>query len=283
MKYAIIVDSSCDLYIDDNFTNDTFMARVPLKLRVGEKEYTDDFDLDIISLMKEMSECSEPTGTAAPSPQEWYNAFKDADEVFAVTITSALSGTYSSAMVAKNMLLENYPEKKVHIIDSKAAGSGLTLIVRKLQELIAQKMSFEEIVKNITEYCKKIKVFFILESMDNLVKSGRVSAIAGKLAGMLGIKILGQASAEGTIELLRKARGKDVIYKKTEEDMLANGYQGGKIIISHCFNEEKVRFFLNIIKESFSNIEVEVMPTSGLCSYYAEEKGLIIAFETSTI
>lgn len=279
MRYSIVVDSSCDMYIDDNYTNDTFMTRVPLKLRVGEKEYIDDYDLDIVSFMKEMSECSEATGTAAPSPQEWYNAFEQADEVFAITITSALSGTYSSAVVAKNMMLEKFPDKKIHIIDSKAAGSGLTMIVRKLQQLIAQKMAFEEIVENITEYCKKIKVFFILESMDNLVKSGRVSAIAGKLAGMLGIKILGQASAEGTIELLRKARGKDVIYKKTVEDMLANGYQGGKIIISHCFNEERVKFFLDIIKESFPDVEAEVMQTGGLCSYYAENKGLIISFE----
>ncbi len=279
MKYAIIVDSSCDMYIDDNYTNDTYMARVPLKLRVGEKEYIDDYDLDIVSFMKEMSECSEATGTAAPSPQEWYNAYEKADEVFVVTITSALSGTYSSAVVAKNMILEDFPDKKIHIIDSKAAGSGLTMIVRKLQEFIKQQMDFEEIVEKITEYCKKIKVFFILESMDNLVKSGRVSAIAGKLAGMLGIKILGQGSTEGTIELLRKARGKDVIYKKTVEDMLANGYKGGKIIISHCFNEERVKFFLDIIKESFPNVEAEVMPTSGLCSYYAENKGLIISFE----
>lgn len=279
MKYAIIVDSSCDMYIDDNYTNDTFMTRVPLKLRVGEKEYIDDYDLDIESFMKEMSECSEATGTAAPSPQEWYNAFEKADEVFAVTITSALSGTYSSAVVAKNMILEDFPDKKIHIIDSKAAGSGLTMIVRKLQEFIKQQMDFEEIVANITEYCKKIKVFFILESMDNLVKSGRVSAIAGKLAGILGIKILGQASSEGTIELLRKTRGKDVIYRKTVDDMLANGYQGGKVIISHCFNEERVKFFLDIIKESFPDVEAEVMPTSGLCSYYAENKGLIISFE----
>ncbi|MCI9565583.1 MAG: DegV family protein [Eubacterium sp.] len=279
MKYAIIVDSSCDMYIDDNYTNDTFMTRVPLKLRVGEKEYIDDYDLDIVSFMKEMSECSEATGTAAPSPQEWYNAFEKADEVFAVTITSALSGTYSSAVVAKNMILEDFPNKKIHIIDSKAAGSGLTMIVRKLQEFIKQQMDFEEIVANITEYCKKIKVFFILESMDNLVKSGRVSAIAGKLAGILGIKILGQASSEGTIELLRKTRGKDVIYRKTVDDMLANGYQGGKVIISHCFNEERVQFFLDIIKESFPDVEAEVMPTSGLCSYYAENKGLIISFE----
>lgn len=279
MKYAIIVDSSCDMYIDDNYTNDTFMTRVPLKLRVGEKEYIDDYDLDIESFMKEMSECSEATGTAAPSPQEWYNAFEKADEVFAVTITSALSGTYSSAVVAKNMILEDFPDKKIHIIDSKAAGSGLTMIVRKLQEFIKQQMDFEEIVANITEYCKKIKVFFILESMDNLVKSGRVSAIAGKLAGILGIKILGQASSEGTIELLRKTRGKDVIYRKTVDDMLVNGYQGGKVIISHCFNEERVKFFLDIIKESFPDVEAEVMPTSGLCSYYAENKGLIISFE----
>lgn len=279
MKYAIIVDSSCDMYIDDNYTNDTFMTRVPLKLRVGEKEYIDDYDLDIVSFMKEMSECSEATGTAAPSPQEWYNAFEKADEVFVVTITSALSGTYSSAVVAKNMILEDFPNKKIHIIDSKAAGSGLTMIVRKLQEFIKQQMDFEEIVANITEYCKKIKVFFILESMDNLVKSGRVSAIAGKLAGILGIKILGQASSEGTIELLRKTRGKDVIYRKTVDDMLANGYQGGKVIISHCFNEERVQFFLDIIKESFPDVEAEVMPTSGLCSYYAENKGLIISFE----
>lgn len=279
MKYAIIVDSSCDMYIDDNYTNDTFMTRVPLKLRVGEKEYIDDYDLDIVSFMKEMSECSEATGTAAPSPQEWYNAFEKADEVFAVTITSALSGTYSSAVVAKNMILEDFPNKKIHIIDSKAAGSGLTMIVRKLQEFIKQQMDFEEIVANITEYCKKIKVFFILESMDNLVKSGRVSAIAGKLAGILGIKILGQASSEGTIELLRKTRGKDVIYRKIVDDMLANGYQGGKVIISHCFNEERVQFFLDIIKESFPDVEAEVMPTSGLCSYYAENKGLIISFE----
>lgn len=279
MKYAIIVDSSCDLYIDDNNINDTFMSRVPLRLRIGEKEYTDDFSLDIKSFMKEMQEYPGATGSAAPSPEEWYNAYKEADEIFAVTITSALSGSYSSAMVGKNMLLEEYPDKKIHIIDSKAAGSGLTLIVRKLQEYIEQRLPFEEIVEKITAYCKKVKVFFILESMDNLVKNGRVNALSGKLAGILGIKILGQASEEGTIELLHKARGKDTIYKKTIQDMLAKGYQGGKIIISHCFNEEKAKYIIDELKAYFPIQHVEIMPTSGLCSYYAEERGIIIGFE----
>ena len=279
MKYAIIVDSSCDMYIDGNFTNDTFMARVPLRLRIGEKEYKDDFDLDIVSFMKEMRESSEATGSAAPSPQEWYDAYKNADEIFAVTITGALSGSYVSAEVGKSMLLENYPEKKIHIIDSKSAGAGPVLIVRKLQEFIQKNMTFEEIVESITEYCQKTKVYFILESMENLVKSGRVSAIAGKLAGILGIKILGQASNEGTIELLRKLRGRDLIYRKTFEDMLSNGYKGGKVIISHCFNKERVKYFSDMITEKFPGAEIDVEKTSGLCSYYAEEKGLIIAFE----
>lgn len=279
MKYAIIVDSSCDLYIDGNFENDTFMSRVPLRLRIGEKEYTDDFSLDVKAFMKEMKEYPGATGSAAPSPEEWYNAYKNADEVFAVTITSALSGSYSSAMVGKNMLLEDYPDKKIHIIDSKAAGPGLTLIVRKLQEYIKEKLSFEEIVERITEYCKKIKVFFVLESMDNLVKNGRVSVLSGKLAGLLGIKVLGQASEEGTIEMLHKARGRDTIYKKTIQEMLAKGYKGGKMIISHCFNNERAQYIIEAVKEYFPIENVEVMPTGGLCSYYAEQSGIIIAYE----
>lgn len=279
MKRAIIMDSSCDICMNDNAENNIYMEKVPLKLRVGEKEYVDDADLDIVSFIREMTECTEATGTAAPSPEEWYNAYKNADEVFAVTITSGLSGTYSSAMVGRDMLLEEYPDKKIHVFDSKSAGTGPAIIVRKLQEYIQKNMSFEDIVESINVYCKKIKTYYILESMENLVKSGRVSVIAGKLAGILGIKILGQASDEGTIELLRKLRGKDIIYKKAVEDMFASGYNGGKVMISHCFNEERVKFITDIIKESFPDAKIEVAPTGGLCSYYAEEKGVIIAFE----
>ena len=256
------------------------MARVPLKLRVGDVEYVDDTDLDVASFMKEMKEFQGATGSAAPSPQEWYNEFEKADMTFAVTITSRLSGSYSSAVAAKDMILEKYPEKKIHIVDSKAAGPGLALIVKKLQQLIQEDKSFEEIVNEITEYTKKVKVFFILESMDNLIKNGRVNALAGKLAGILGIKIMGKASDAGTIELVRKARGKDTIYKKTVEDILNNKYKGGKIMVSHCFNKEKANMIIDMIKEKFSDIESEIVTTGGLCSYYAEEKGLIIAFET---
>lgn len=279
MKRAIIMDSSCDISINGDFENQIYMEKVPLKLRVGEDEYIDDDNLDLVSFMRKMSECAEATGTAAPSPEEWYNAYKKADEIFAVTITSGLSGTYSSAIVGRQMILEKYPDKKIHVFDSKSAGTGPAIIVRKIQEYIQKNMSFEDIVSGIDEYCKRIKTYFILEFMENLVKSGRVSAIAGKLAGILGIKILGQNSTQGTIELLRKLRGKDVIYKKAVEDMFASGYNGGKVMISHCFNKERAEYISSLIKKKFPDAEIEVSTTGGLCSYYAEAKGVIMAFE----
>ena len=81
MKRAIIMDSSCDISINGDFENQIYMEKVPLKLRVGEDEYIDDDNLDLVSFMRKMSECAEATGTAAPSPEEWYNAYKKADEI----------------------------------------------------------------------------------------------------------------------------------------------------------------------------------------------------------
>lgn len=280
MKFAIVVDSGCDLIINsEEIIDDTFMSRAPLKLRVGDNEYVDNNDLDVAKFIEEMHASSEATGSAAPSPQEWYDAYVEADNIFAITLTSALSGSYRSAMAAKDMLEESHPEKKIHVIDSKSAGSGLTLLLRKLQELIHAGKEFDEIVTEINAYQKRTRLLFILESMDNLVKNGRVSPLVGKLAGMLGIKILGQASEEGTLEVLSKSRGKDMVHKKLVKEMIASGYNGGKLIISHCFNKEKAELILEMLKEHFPNIIAEIMPTSGLCSYYAEEKGILLAYE----
>lgn len=281
MKFAIIADSGCDLIIHPEITNDdTYMERIPLKLRIGDKEFVDDNNLDIPAFIREMKSSPKPTGSAAPSPQEWYDAYKHADYVFAITITSALSGSYSSAIAAKDMLEERHPEKKVHIIDSKSAGPGLTILIRKLQELIKSGLSFEEIISEITNYQQHTHLLFILESMDNLVKNGRVSPIVGKLAGMLGIKILGTATNKGELDVLHKCRGKDVIYKKTISEMLKNHFEGGKVVISNCFNPEKTEYIITMLKERFPNVCVEVMPTSGLCSYYAEENGILLSYES---
>lgn len=280
MKYGIVVDSGCDLRFDTpSGEKEIRYMRAPLKLRVGEKEFTDDFSLNISEFMEEMEAFDGPTGSAAPSPQDWYDAYKSADEVFAFTITGTLSGTHASAVTAQKMLLEEEPDKKIYILDSKSAGPELSLLVQKLTEYLHRNLTFEQIIEKINAYHKKLHLLFVLGSMDNLIKNGRISSLQGKLAGMLGIRVMGTASDEGTLELLHKCRGREAAYKKVIREMERRNYAGGKVIISHCCNEEKALALKGMIRELFPQSQIQIMPTSGLCSYYAERGGILLGFE----
>ncbi|MBE6024536.1 MAG: DegV family protein [Cellulosilyticum sp.] len=280
MQYGIVVDSSCDLtHLESSTSNKIDFTRVPLKLDVGTKEFVDDFDLDVEGFMKEVAAYNGKTGSAAPSPQAWFEAFEKSEYVFAITITSALSGSYSSAQTGARLFTEQYPNRKIHLIDSKSAGPELTLIAQKLVELIAQDLDFNTICERIEEYRKHTHLLFVLKSLDNLMKNGRVSKLSGTMAGLLGIKILGCASEEGTLELLQKCRGKMTAYNKAVETMLDREYKGGKVIISNCFAPDLAEYVASLIKEKYPDSNVEIMPASGLCSYYAEQGGLLIGFE----
>lgn len=276
MKYGIIVDSSCDLTELPDNQNQIFYDRAALKIRVGEKEYIDNLSLDLKDFMTDMENCKTTTGSSAPSPEDWYNAYIHADEIFALTISGKLSGSYNSAVAGMNMLLENYPDKKIHVIDSLSTGPEMTLAVYKLQECMKQNMPFEDIKDTITEYMKHTHLYCILESLDNLVRNGRVNKIVGNIAGMLGIKILGQASNEGTIDILQKCRGRKSVYDNLIKQIQSKYTTLSKVVISHCFNEEGAKFIKEKILSIFPKCVVTIMPTGGLCSYYAERNGLII-------
>lgn len=276
MNYVIVVDSGCDLVNFPECENIIF-ERAPLTVRVGEKEYVDDFSLDIDGFMDDMLHCTTTTGSAAPSPSLWYEAFKKADNVFAITITSSLSGSYRSAITAKNMLLEEAPDKNIHVIDSLSAGPELTVILYKLTEYIKEGLSFEEITRKITAYKENTGLGFMLESLDNFVRNGRVNKYVGKITGVLGIRIIGRTSADGELEVVHKSRGK---YLEQLANMIINdGYRGGRLVIAHCYNRAGADKLCEILKERFKGCLVEIMPTSGLCSYYAENHGLLIGYE----
>lgn len=277
MKYAIVVDSGCDLKEIDG--DEAGFFRAPLILNVGDREFVDDFSLDVTDFMKEMTAYGGKTGSAAPSPGVWQEMFDKAEEVFAFTITGTLSGSYASAMTARNVVAEKNPDKKIYIMDTCSAGPELTLMVEKTLEYIRNGMTFEEIVTGLAEYKKRTKLVFALSSLDNLIKNGRVSKLKGGMAGLLGIKILGYASESGTLEILKKCRGKLSVYDSMIEEMIRCGYRGGKVIISHCFNSEKAEYLTQKIKEKFPKSRVVTMPTSGLCSYYAEKQGILLGFE----
>ena len=279
MKYAIVTDSSCDLKSLPSSYDNIIYLQAPLSLRIGNKEFIDDDTLNIENFMKEMQASTEATGSAAPSPQCWIDAFEQADIIFAITISSKLSGSWQSAVSAKEMYLEEHPDKKICIIDSRLAGSGLALLALKLAQYIDENLTYDEICAKITHYHEQIGLLFVLESIDNLVKNGRVNKIVGNIIGKLGIKLLAGASKEGTIDIVHKCRGRNNIYDRLIKTMLNDGYNGGKVIISHCFNDESSNYVAEQLRQQFPAASIKIIPTGGLCSYYAENRGIIVSYE----
>ena len=279
MTWRIVSDSGCDFRELKDLALDTNFENVPLTIQVGQEIFIDNAELNIDLMMEKMYATSTASKSACPSPDDYLKAFAGADNIFVVTITGTLSGSHNSAQVAKKLYLEEHPNVNIHVIDSLSAGGEVDLLVRKLHQLIAQDLDFDQVVEVITKYQEKTKLIFVLAKVDNLVKNGRLNKIIGTVVGLLNIRMVGQASDTGTLELLHKARGQKKAISTTFEEMLKAGYKGGHITIAHRRNEKFVEQLSALVHEKFANADIEVLPTSGLCSFYAEEGGLLIGYE----
>lgn len=277
MKIKIVADSSADL----RTTEDGSVVSVPLKIMTSDKEYIDDENLDVKVMTDELASYRGKSGSACPGVGDWLEAFGDADWVFAVTITSNLSGSYNSAKVAKETYEEEHPGKKVFVFDSLSAGPELKLIVEKIQELLEKGKEFEEICKQVLEYMKTTFLVFSLKSLTNLANNGRVSPAVAKIAGILGIQVVGIASEVGTLEQKEKARGEKKAILTVWKQIKELGYKGGKIRIDHCFNMDAVSQLVQMIKSEFKHADIKIGATGGLCSFYAEQGGMLVGFETN--
>ena len=276
MSFKIISDSSSNLRTNDfnNFTS------VPLKIILGEKEYVDNESLDISQLVNDMATSKEKCSTSCPNVFDWLNAFGKSNEIFAVTITSSLSGSYSAAKQAEEDFLSANPNAKICVIDSLTAGPEMELIIEKLVELREKGMSFEETEKLIKQYMKKTHLLVSLESLKNLAKNGRVSNTVAKIAGVLGIRVVGMASEEGTLEPIHKCRGEKKTLETLKEELLKFGYVGGRLRISYCENKNIAETFKTMVSSIYPNCNIKIRHCTGLCSFYAERGGMILGFET---
>lgn len=279
MTWKIVADSGCDYRDLNNLADNTQFASVPLTLQVADTVYTDTAHLDIDLMMEHMYATSTASKSSCPSPDDYMRSFEGADKIFVITITGALSGSHNAAQIAAQMYREEHPEVQLHLIDSLSAGGEIDLIVSKLNNLIKQDLTFEEIVQVITAYREKTKLLFVLAKVDNLVKNGRLSKLSGAVAGLLNIRIIGAASPEGKLELLQKARGAKKSVTAAVEEVTKAGYKGGKITIAHRNNDKFCQQFSELIKAQFPNASIEIIPTSGLCSFYAEEGRLLMGYE----
>ena len=275
MNIRIVVDSSADLVT----LEDKSIVSVPMKIMTDYKEYVDDDNLDVKVMTDELASYRGKSGSACPGVGDWLDAFGDADKVFCITITSNLSGCYNSAMVAKETYESENPGKKVCVIDSLSAGPELKLLVEKIQELLTEGKEYEEICEAIKEYQKSTYLVFMLKSLTNLANNGRVSPAVAKIAGVLGIHVMGIASEVGTLEQKAKCRGEKKTILALWQQMKELGYKGGKVIIHHCFNLEAAKQLKEMIKNEFANADVVIGVTKGLCSFYAEQGGMLVGME----
>lgn len=279
MTWKIIADSGCDYREIADLATDTSFKSVPLTIQVDSEIFVDDANLDIDLMMEKMYATSTASKSACPSPDDYLRSFEGAENIFIVTITGALSGSHNSAQLAKKLFLEEHPTAHIHVIDSLSAGGEVDLIITKLNELIKEGLSFDQVVEAITRYQENTKLLFVLAKVDNLVKNGRLNKLIGAVVGLLNIRMVGEASETGTLELLQKARGAKKALTAAVDEVLKAGYKGGRIIIAHRNNEKFCQQFTEVIKEKFPAADISFLPTSGLCSFYAEEGGLLLGYE----
>lgn len=278
MKWMIAVDSSSNLIDPAVYAAQDLGAEiVPLKIGLNQQEYVDDSRLNVSDMMQAM-ETAQHSTSASPSPQVWQAAFEQAEQIIAITITGALSGSSASAYTAKKMTLEAHPDKKIFILDSRSTGPEMVLLVEEAVRLIGMGGDFDAVCAQLTQHKRRTHLLFVLESLDNLIKNGRVSKLEGGIAGLLGIKLLGCASKDGVLQVLKKCRGRQV-YQELLAQMERIGFAGRKVVISHCFNEQRALELKKSILEKFPKCPVTVMQNRGLCSYYAQRGGVLVGFE----
>lgn len=280
MKYKIIADSSCDL--NEEIKDKLKVSLVPFKIDVDDKKYVDDENLDTMELIDAMKKSPNPVRTSCPSPGDFAEQYKStaADNIFVVTISSNLSGTYNSAVLAKNIIKDTEPNKFIHVFDSKSASVGETLVAMKIHELIEEKVSHLEIIEKVEKYIKEMKTYFILESLDNLIKSGRLSKTKGLLANILNLKPILGSDGDGNIKLFENVRGTKKAFRRLVELIGETGenLEEKILAISHANALEKAEELKNEIQKRYKFKDIILVKQAGLSTAYADEGGIIIVF-----
>jgi len=278
--HSLIADSSIDF--SESTEDKDNIKRVPFLINIDGIEFLD-FKLDIKNLLQAMKNRKNKISTACPSPTDFLASFSQITNNFVVTISSKLSGAYNSAMLAKDLFMEDIHENKlIHVFDSKTASAGTSLVVLKVRELIDKGLSFLEIVNEVTEYIPRIKTFLILESLEHLAKNGRISKKDSIIGSMLHITPIMGDNGDGEIELKGKAVGWKAAVRKLIDMIGAYDidFKNSILGITHVNAIEKALSIKNDILARYSFNNIMIFNAGGLSTAYADENGIILAFAT---
>lgn len=277
----IIADSSADKLYYKGENCEYFEA--PLTITAGDNHFVDNKDLDVEKFAEFFKSYKGRSMTACPSVDSWIECFGGSNEILVFTLTSGISGTYNSALVAKNEYLQTNPDAKIEVIDTLSTGAELRFLVEKAISLAEQGCDFESIVQTMKEATKRTRLFFSLKSLHNFAQNGRVSKLTAQISSVLGIRVFGTASKEGTLKPIAKCLSDKIVLKHLIQEFYNSGFKGGKVFIAHLNNEKFVQMVQKAIAENFENVDITVYQTRGLCSYYVEDGGVLIGFEGEEI
>lgn len=277
MSYKIIGDSCTDL--PKSMKTEEHFVHVPLSIQIENEIIIDDETFNQKSFIQKMNASKECPKSSCPSPEAYMREFEGADDIYIITLSGQLSGSYNSAELAKKLYLEDHPNKKIEVIDSKSASVGQTLIAIKLKELIEEGKTFSEVSTAIRSFRDNLKTKFVLETLETLRKNGRLNNITAVICSALNIKPI-MGSDDGNIIKLDQARGVErallKMVKYIEEDVRD---AKKKILgVAHCNNYERAVFIREEIMKRIPFKDSFISDTAGISSMYANDGGIIIAY-----
>ncbi|NCB63138.1 MAG: DegV family protein [Clostridia bacterium] len=278
MSFKVVVDSCCDL--TPSLLREGSFTSVPLTIRVGSTVVVDDAGFDQANLLWLMKESDTAPQTSCPSPAQYMDAFDcGADDIYVVTLSALLSGSHNSAQQARQLWLEEHPDARIHIFNSCSASAGEVLLALKLRDLAASGLPFEQVVEQGDQYCREMETLFVLESLDNLRKNGRLTGLQSVITGALRIKLLMGATPEGEIYKKGQALSVKQALTKMAEAMAADLKHKGRVLcIAHCNCLDRAFQLREMVQKvcQFSNIMI--CETGGISTVYANDGGIVTAY-----
>ena len=278
MSFHIVCDSCTDLTEED--LKKGCYTLVPLTLLVDGEEIIDDETFDQADFLAKVAASKESVKSACPAPESYMEAYSKADDIYVVTLSAELSGSYNSAVLGKNLYEEENGTKNIHVVNSRGAATTQVLIARKLNEYASQGMPFEEVVDKIEEYTTSLRTYFVLETLEVLRKNGRLSRLSATIAGALNIKPVMIGTRDGVIQKAAQARGMKKALAKMVEHMGSEGRDltRRQFVISHCNCYERAVYVKELIKKHLHAEDVDIADTKGVSSLYACDGGIIVSY-----
>ena len=277
MNYKVVTDSCCEW--TDEMKKSGVYENAPLTIQVDDKYIVDDETFDQADFLRMVAESPNCPKSSCPSPELYMQEFGgETERAYAVTLSSQLSGSYNSAVLGRNLYVEECGEKNIHVFDSRSASIAETLIAMDIRKYEEQGLAFEKIVENVEADRDERNTYFVLESLDALRKNGRLTGIKAVVASALNIKPVMGATKEGTIIQLGQARGIKKALAKMVDHIVndAKDTEGKILAISHCNCLERAKMVESMIRERIQVKSSFILDTEGISSLYASDGGIIV-------